>query len=105
MAVVCLNEILSLSQHDYSEYKRKSQTLAKVLSKANGNDIMISIIKLITLSTLKKSIKWFLKKPNREWQFLPATLHDQIAKMYTLISKKKMLIFIIKSLKKKYVMI
>lgn len=59
MAVVCLNEILSLSQHDYSEYKRKSQTLAKVLSKANGNDIMISIIKLhvITLSTLKKSIK------------------------------------------------
>lgn len=42
-----------------------------------------------------------LKKPNREWQFLPATLHDQIAKMYTLISKKKMLIFIIKSLKKK----
>lgn len=89
MAVVCLNEILSLSQPDYSEYKRKSQTLAKVLSKANGNDIMISIIKLITLSTLKKSIKWFLKKPNREWQFLPATLHDQIAKMYTLISKKK----------------
>lgn len=45
------------------------------------------------------------KKTNREWQFLPATLHDQIAKMYTLISKKKMLIFIIKSLKKKYVMI
>lgn len=65
MAVVCLNEILSLSQHDYSEYKRKSQTLAKVLSKANGNDIMISIIKLITLSTLKKSIKWFKKKQPR----------------------------------------
>lgn len=35
-----------------------------------------------------------LKKTNREWQFLPATLHDQIAK-----------IFIIKSLKKKYAMI
>lgn len=88
MAVVCLNEILSLSQHDYSEYKRKSQTLAKVLSKANGNDIMISIIKLITLSTLKNLLN-DLKKTNREWQFLPATLHDQIAKMYTLISKKK----------------
>lgn len=29
------------------------------------------------------------KKNDREWQFLPATLHDQIAKMYTLISKKK----------------
>lgn len=89
MAVVCLNEILSLSQHDYSEYKRKSQTLAKVLSKANGNDIMISIIKLITLSTLKKSIKWFKKNQPRVAVFTCNIAWSDSKNLYNQIFKKK----------------